>query len=122
MNKFKTIATWAVVTLLAVSMAAAGIGKLMGVEMLHQSFANMGLPQWFGYFIGACEFLGAIALFVRKLSALAASGLIVIMLGAIGYHIAFDPIAMAVPAVVLAILAAIVFIGRKRDSLFVAIH
>jgi len=118
MNKFKTIATWIVITLLAVSMGAAGIGKLMGVEMLHQSFVNMGLPLWFGYFIGACEALGAIALFVKKLSALAASGLTVIMLGAIGYHITFDPIVMAVPAIVLAALAAIVFLLRKQDSLF----
>jgi len=118
MNKFKTIATWIVITLLAVSMGAAGIGKLMGVEMLHQSFANMGLPLWFGYFIGACEVLGAVALFVKKLSALAASGLTVIMLGAIGYHITFDPIVMAVPAIVLAALAAIVFLLRKQDSLF----
>jgi len=118
MNKFKTIATWIVITLLAVSMGAAGIGKLMGVEMLHQSFANMGLPLWFGYFIGACEVLGAVALFVKKLSALAASGLTVIMLGAIGYHITFDPIVMAVPAVVLASLAAIVYLLRKQDSLF----
>ncbi|MCJ8339149.1 MAG: DoxX family protein [Pseudomonadales bacterium] len=122
MSKYKTIATWVVIALLAAAFGAAGVAKLMGVEMLHQSFANMGLPPLFGYFIGACEVLGAVALWVRKYSALAASGLILIMLGAIGYHIAFDPIVLAMPAVILATLATIVFFGRKRDSILVAIH
>ncbi len=122
MSKFNTVATWAVITLLAAAFVGAGAAKLMGVEMLHQSFANMGLPQWFGYFIGACEVVGALALFARKYSALAALGLMLIMLGAIGYHIAFDPIVLAVPAVILALLTAIVFFGRKRDSILQAIH
>ncbi|NQZ33548.1 MAG: DoxX family protein [Oceanospirillaceae bacterium] len=122
MTKFKIIATWVVIVLLAAAVGAAGTGKLMGVEMLHQSFANMGLPSWFGYFIGACEIAGAVGLLVRKWSALAALGLTLIMLGAIGYHLAFDPIGMAVPAVVLAVLASVTFVSRKRDSILVAIH
>lgn len=122
MNKFKTIATWAAIVLLAAACAAAGIAKLMGVEMVHQSFANMGLPQWFGYFIGSCEVLGAVGLLVRQYSALAASGLAAIMLGAIGYHISFDPIAAAIPAVVLAILAVAVFTLRKPHSVIAAMR
>jgi len=120
MNKFttiKTVATWSVITLLAFSFAAAGTGKLMGVEMLHLSFANLGLPSWFGYFIGACEIAGAIALFIRPLSGLAAAGLAAIMLGAIYYHVNFDPISAAVPAIVLALLATLVSVIRKTDTL-----
>lgn len=116
-NTTWTVVTWIVITLLALAFAAAGTGKLMGVEMLHLSFANLGLPRWFGYFIGACEIAGAIALFIRPLSGLAAAGLSAIMLGAIYYHLAFDPIIAAVPAIVLALLAAMISVIRKDDSL-----
>ncbi len=113
----RTMGTWTVITLLALAFTAAGTGKLMGVEMLHLSFANLGLPSWFGYFIGACEIAGAIALFIRPLSGLAAAGLSAIMLGAIYYHMAFDPISAAVPAIVLALLAALISVIRKDDTL-----
>lgn len=83
-NKVKTIATWAVVILLALAFGAAGVGKLTGNEMMHMSFANMGLPSWFGYFIGACELAGAFGLLYKKLSSAAALGLVFIMLGALG--------------------------------------
>ena len=116
-NTTWTVVTWIVITLLALAFAAAGTGKLMGVEMLHLSFANLGLPSWFGYFIGACEIAGAIALFIRPLSGLAAAGLSAIMLGAIYYHLAFDPISAAVPAIALALLAAMISVIRKDDSL-----
>lgn len=115
-NTTWTVVTWIVITLLALAFAAAGTGKLMGVEMLHLSFANLGLPSWFGYFIGACEIAGAIALFIRPLSGLAAAGLSAIMLGAIYYHLAFDPISAAVPAIVLALLAAMISVVRKDDT------
>lgn len=116
-NTTWTVVTWIVITLLALAFAAAGTGKLMGVEMLHLSFANLGLPSWFGYFIGACEIAGAIALFIRPLSGLAAAGLSAIMLGAIYYHLAFDPISAAIPAIVLALLAATISVIRKGDTL-----
>ena len=40
---------------------AAGSAKLAGVEQMHLSFALMGLPAWFGYFIGASELAGAVS-------------------------------------------------------------
>ena len=71
---------------------------------------------------GEGEVAGGVGLLVRKWSALAALGLFAVMLGAIGYHLAFDPMAMALPAVVLALLALMAFISRKGDSLLSAIH
>lgn len=116
MNNKKTIGTWLAIILLALPMGAAGVGKLMGVEMLHQSFQLMGLPEWFGYFIGFCELSGAIGLLIPRLSATAAAGLAIIMLGAVGFHIIFTPLSAGVPALVLALLATIVMFARKQDS------
>ena len=70
-----------------------GLAKLAGVEMVLMSFATLGLPAWFGTFIGAAEVAGGIGIWHRKTSALAAAGLSIIMLGAIYYHIMHTPIA-----------------------------
>lgn len=49
MSKAKTITTWILISILTAAFIAAGSTKLMGVEMMHHSFAIMGLPVWFGY-------------------------------------------------------------------------
>ncbi len=118
MKDKKAIGTWIAVILLALPIGAAGVGKLMGVDMLHQSFKLMGLPEWFGYFIGLCELSGAIGLLVPRLSATAATGILAIMLGAIGFHVFFTPLSAAVPALVLALMAITVISARKNDSVW----
>jgi len=70
------------IALVILYVGAGGIAKLAGVPYVHSSFPKLGLPGWFGYFIGACEVLGAIALLIRPLSALAALGIGIIMVGA----------------------------------------
>ena len=107
---------WAVIGLTSLAFAAAGIGKLMGNPAMHASFAKLGLPGWFGYFIGCCEIAGAVGLYVRNLSALAASGLAIIMIGAVGYHVAYDPLANGIPALVLLILSATMVAKRRGDA------
>lgn len=120
MSKFKSIGTWVVIVLLAFAFGAAGTAKLMGVPMLHESFLAMGLPAWFGYFIGACELAGAVGLLVRQFSAAAGVGLALVMVGAIGYHISYTPLGEAVPAVVLLALSVWVVSLRKKDSIWFA--
>ncbi len=112
------IGTWAIIILAALAFGAAGIGKLMGVPQLHASFAAMGLPQGFGYFIGLCELVGAIGLLIRPLSALAASGLIAIMLGAIFFHVQYEVASHALPAIVLTFLLVIIIRMRRSHALW----
>ena len=103
---------------LALIVGAAGIAKLMGVPMVHQSFGILGLPSWFGYFIGAAEVAGAVGLFIPKLSRLAATGLAIIGAGAVYFHIVHTPISAGVPAIVVFVLAA--FIALKGRGLATA--
>lgn len=86
--------------------------KLSGNEVALQSFVDLGLPDWFGTFIGVCELLGAIGLWLRPTSRLAAMGISVIMLGAIYYHVMFPPIEAGIPAAVV-LLCCVYIIGRK---------
>ena len=99
---------------LALIVGAAGIAKLMGVPMVHQSFGILGLPSWFGYFIGAAEVAGAVGLFIPQLARLAAIGLAIIGAGAVYFHIMYTPISAGVPAIIVLVLA--LFVAMKRRA------
>lgn len=103
--------------LVALYVGAGGVAKLAGVPYVHSSFAALGLPVWFGYLIGVAEILGPIGLLIRPLSALAAAGIGIIMVGATYYHATYTPVIQAAPAFVLAILCVYIFFKRRTDIL-----
>ena len=100
--------------LVALIIFAGGMSKLIGLPAAQQSFITLGLPMWFGYFIGIAEVSGAIGVFIRKLSALAAAGIAIIMVGAIYYHVAHTPLAQAIPATLVLICCGVIFSKRKQ--------
>jgi uncharacterized membrane protein len=104
-------------TLVALYVGAGGIAKLLGVPYVRSSFPKLGLPDWFGYFIGVCEVLGSIGLLMPPLSALAAMGIGIIMVGATYYHATYTPIFQAAPAFILTILCAYIFVRSRADIL-----
>jgi putative oxidoreductase len=108
---------WIAIALVVLYVGAAGVAKLAGVPYVHSSFPKLGLPAWFGYFIGACEVLGSIALFIRPLRALAALGIAIIMVGATYYHAVYTPLFQAAPAFILVILNACIFWLARTDLL-----
>ncbi|MBI5290045.1 MAG: DoxX family protein [Chloroflexi bacterium] len=86
-QQFTTYALWIAQILLSLLFLFAGSMKF--VMSADQMTKDIDLPIWFLQFIGACEILGAIALigpgllrFRRGLTPVAASGLVVIMIGA----------------------------------------
>jgi uncharacterized membrane protein YphA (DoxX/SURF4 family) len=70
----------------SVSFLATEIGKLTHGAEMQQFFLESGYAAWFLYFIIAAEILGAIGLFISKMIVAAASGLAIIMFGAIYTH------------------------------------
>ena len=102
--KPRELSVWIAIVLVALYVGAGGVAKLAGVPYVHSSFPKLGLPPWFGYFIGVCEVLGPIALFIRPLSAWAAAGIGIIMIGATYYHAAYTPLVQAAPAFALMLL------------------
>lgn len=117
MNKLKLMTPKILAALLAIPMILAGFAKLAGTPELHQSFEMMGLPQWFGYFIGLAELVGGIGLLVSRFSALASLALIPIMLGAAYFHIAYS-VPSAVPAIAFTLLAGIVAYLRREEAMW----
>lgn len=114
-NKLITYGTYALTGLTALAFAAAGLAKLAGVEMVHQSFAVMGLPSITGYIVGLLEVAGAIGLFVKPVRALAALGLAATGIGAFAYHAIFTPIGEGVPALVLFVFSVVLFMAFRKQ-------
>ncbi len=106
--------TWATMAIVTLVMLMGGTMKLMGNPMAMGSFATLGLPAAFGAFIGVCEIAGAIGLWLRKTSMLAAIGVACIMVGAIYYHVMHTPLTEGIPAIV--VLACCGWIISRRGG------
>lgn len=112
-------ALWAVQTLLALLFLLAGGMKL--VLPLDKLTGPFPVPGPFLRFIGVVEMLGALGLILPGLlrirpglTPLAASGLVIIMLGATILGLAARDVAMTLIPLVVALLAAFVAYGRWR--------
>lgn len=116
MDTIKRYWPYIFIVLPALAFLAAGGAKLMGVPMVHQSFAAMGLPGWFGYFIGACEVAGAIGLFLPQVRKLAAAGLAIIMIGAVYFHLAYGVPSFVPAAVLLAMMVFVLARNWRNDT------
>ena len=125
--RWKSVSLWVVRGLLALAFASAGGAKLYGVPMLVEEFQHMGLGQWFRYFTGTLELLGALLILVPSLAAFGAVLLICIMIGATLMHLLVIG-GSPVPALVLLALSAIVAyvkrgqIGILLDAVDDALH
>ena len=115
------IVLWIIQILLSLLFLFSGSMKfIMSAEQMNEG-APFALPIWFIHFIGICEILGAIGLIVpwltgirRGLTPLAASLLIVIMIGATVISAMMGILYAIVPFVV-GLLLVVVARGRSKD-------
>ena len=113
------VALWILQGLLGALFLFGGIFKL--VMPLDAMKGPIEFPGWFLRFIGVAETLGGLGLLLpgifrirTGLTPLAAAGLVIIMIGAVGTGLKIgDPVAALIPGVV-GILAAFVAYGRWR--------
>lgn len=113
----QSVRLWAAQGVLAAVFLMAGVSKLvMSTEDLT---AGTSLPAEFLRFIGVCETLGAIGLILpgilrirRELTALAASGLVIIMIGATVITAAGGDVALAAVPFAVGLICGYVAIRR----------
>jgi DoxX-like family len=106
---------WTLQVLLAAVYAFSAFGKLTAEAQNVAGFEAMGLGHTGMYVIGALELAGAIAMFVPRLTGLAATCFVALMTGAVILTLAIGGGALvAIPATV-GVVAAVVAWGR-RDS------
>ena len=95
--------------LLTVAFALAGVAKLFGVKQLRDQFDEFGLPNYAIYLVGLSEIAFAVMVQFSLLSFFAATGLALIMAGAVYYHLqAGHSWKQPIPAGVLMLLAGLV--------------
>jgi uncharacterized membrane protein len=109
------VGLWALQVLLAAVYAFSAAGKLTADAQDVAVFEAMGLGTTGMYVIGALELAGAVAMFVPRLTGLAATCFVALMIGAVILSPAIGAGAfVAIPATV-GVIAAVVAWGR-RDS------
>ena len=65
-SRSKVIGFWALKILFGLAFIAAGSAKIYGPPVMVAEFDAVGLGQWFRYFTGALEIIGAIMLLTPK--------------------------------------------------------
>ena len=120
-SRAANVALWTLQVLLAAVYAFSAFGKLTAEAQNVAGFQAMGLGNTGMYIIGSLELAGAIAMFIPRLTGLAATCFVALMIGAVTTTLAIGGGVLAViPATVL-VLAAVVAWGR-RDSTRRLIH
>jgi len=116
------IILWIIQVLLAAVFLFAGGAKFMMPVAEMQAQMPVVLPGLFLHFIGACEVLGALGLVLPGLlrirpglTPLAAAGLVIIMVGAVGFTLMTPAPAQALFPLVVGLLAAFVAYARWRQ-------
>jgi uncharacterized membrane protein YphA (DoxX/SURF4 family) len=115
MNRYMRVAA---ILLLVVAFGVAGLAKLLEPAAFQEQFAHFGLPKWWVPVTGVVELLGAalIALFKRLPRRFGAALLAATMAMAITLHLLHDPIALALPALALLLLAGCVALIPRNQG------
>jgi uncharacterized membrane protein YphA (DoxX/SURF4 family) len=82
-STIKKVIYYVLLVLISGLFLVASFSKLTGNPGAEAAFTVAHLPVWFMYFIGVAEVLGVIGLWIRSLQIYAASGLLIILAGAI---------------------------------------
>lgn len=113
-----TIVSWTLTILLALWLIAAGLSKLAPSDEQLANFENWEVSPEFMLFIGVCEILGAVALFIPKLRPFAVLGLAVILIGAIATHITSDELVKTpTPTIALLLTLSVFLLWRRRKGM-----
>ena len=110
------IALWTLQVLAAATYVFAAIPKVTADPMAVAGFGMMGIGPAGMVTIGLLELAGAVAMFIPRLTGLAATCFIALMVGAVTTTVIYMSAAMAImPAVVLVVVAIIAY-GRRRST------
>ena len=111
----RRIGTWALQAVVAAVFFAAGMAKLAGVPFEVQSFAQIGLGQWFRIVTGIVQIVGAFALVYPGLASIGSLWLGFNMVCAVVVCLAVLHTNPA-PAIILTLLNALI-VYLRRDEL-----
>ena len=116
-SRVKSVVSWVVQILLAAFYVLAASSKLISGPQVIERFRHWGFPDKFYLVVGTLELLGAIGLLIPRLAGYAASGLIVLMIGAALTHlINGEGLQVLRPLIFIVLLAVVVYLRRPWAS------
>ncbi len=97
---------------------AAGLTKLAAAALFHEQFAHFGLPEWWVPVTGVVELLGAALIALPKLASRRFGAMLLAATMAVAtlLHLLHDPMALALPAAALMLLAGYVAMMRRDEG------
>ncbi len=115
-SRAANIGLWTLQVLLAAAYAFSAYAKLTADPRNVEGFEAMGLGNTGMYIIGALELAGAIAMFIPKLTGLAAACLVALMIGGVVATLAIGGGSLALIPAVFGVVAAVVAWGRRHST------
>ena len=109
-----SITVWVLRILVAALFLFASFMKLSGQAMMVQEFDTVGLGQWFRYFTGSLELLGAVVVLVPRVSAFGAIFLLLVDIGAFVAQITVLHMDWVHTIVIGLFIAALVYLQRQQ--------
>lgn len=103
---------WLLQIVAAALILMAAAAKLTGVEQAVNTFAQLGLGQWFRFAVGIVEVAGAVLLLVPRFARVAALLLAPVLTGAVFTHLAIIGGSPA-PAVTVLVMLVTIALGRR---------
>ena len=113
-SRTKTIVAWSLQILVAATFLAAGIMKLIGLQMMVEIFDHIGFGQWFRYVTGTVEIIGGLLLLLPATVVFGAALLSATMACAVLTHLVLIG-GSPVPALVLLVLDLVILWLRRRE-------
>jgi putative oxidoreductase len=110
------VGRWAARIALAAQFVVGGVLKLTADPAMVAMFDSIGAGQGLRLFIGACEVAGAVGLLVPGLVRLAATGLVLLMIGAAVTNVVALQISPAVPLVLLVLATVVAVVPSRKGS------
>jgi putative oxidoreductase len=112
--KSKNILNWCLSAFVAALLLLSVFMKLSGNPQAAAQFIAWGYSDSFRIFIGVCELFGAVGLLIPPFTTLAASGLSIIMTGAVFTHLSHDQAPQALIPLVLLLI--VLSLAHERRS------
>jgi putative oxidoreductase len=113
-TKSKNILDWVLSCFAALIFLASGFVKF-GDPHAVANFIGWGYSDSFRVFIGVLELFGAVALLIPPFTTLGASGLSVVMLGAVFTHLSHDQAPLALIPLTLLVIVLYLAYARRSD-------
>ena len=114
MRRSTIVIIWVLRIIVAALFLFTGAMKLSGQPMMIQEFDTLGLGQWFRYFTGALELVGAVAVLIPSLSVVGAALVLLVDIGALFAQALILHMDVVHPIVIGLVICALIYLQRAR--------